>query len=290
MQERDALRPFVFENLGIRGEVAHLSASWQGVLERHDYPPPVRRLLGEAMAAAALLVGTLKFKGKLTLQIQSRGPLSFLVIQCSSERTLRGMARSHELAGADTLAQLCPQGTLAITLETQRGHRYQGIVELQSASLAQALEQYFRTSEQLPTRLWLAANDRIASGMLIQELPDGKCADADAWSRVGHLASTVKESELLTLDVSTLLRRLFHEEDVRLFDAETLTFGCGCSRLGVNQALRALGRDEAMDVIREQGRLRIECDFCARSYVYDAIDIGALFATEEATEISSTQH
>lgn len=291
-QDRDALLRFMFEDAPVRGELVRLDASWQAILARHDYPAPVRNLLGEMMAACALLSATLKFEGTLAMQIQGDGPVSLAVMEASSERTLRGLAQwSDELKQA-TLSELVGNGTLVITI-TQRpsGNRYQGIVELLGDSLADSLGNYLMQSEQLATRLWLAADDHQACGLLLQRLPAPQDDTADElWARTNTLANTIARDELLQLPGREILHRLFHEEDLRLFDAETLAFRCSCSRERVATMLRGLGQDEVRDILSEQGQVEVTCEYCNHQYRFDAVDAEHLFSDTPAHYTGKTAH
>jgi molecular chaperone Hsp33 len=289
-RDRDTLHRFLFEHTNVRGELVHLDASWQAALERKDYPPPVQELLGQAMAAAVLLTATIKFNGSLTLQLQGGGPVSLLVVQATPQRNLRGLAHWDGEVEHGSLPELTGGGRLAITIDPGEGReRYQGIVALEQDSLAGCLEQYFSHSEQLPTRLWLAADGVSAGGMLLQQLPR-ETEDDDAWYRDVHLGETITHEELLQLPALEILRRLYHEEDVRLFDADPVSFRCGCSRERIESLLRGLGRDEVQDILREQGNVRVDCEFCNQRYEFDAVDVEALFAGSDQPEVPSTLH
>ncbi len=280
MSEGDTLRRFVFEHAPIRGEVVHLDATWRAVTRRHDYPPPLRALLGEMMAAVALLSATVKFKGRLVAQLQGSGPVTLLVVEGTSERTLRAIAHWNREVPDGDLQALLGDGRLAITLEPEgEGERYQGIVEARGASLADALADYLMRSEQLDTRLLLVAGEASAAGLLLQKLP-GRVdeEDADRWNRVTRLAATLTPGELLELDAREIIRRLFHEEDVRLFEAEPVCFRCSCSRERVANMLRALGSGEVHGILDEMGQVEVACEFCNQKYVFDAVDVDQLFA------------
>lgn len=290
MNDRDSLRRFVFEDSSVRGELVYLDATWQAVLARRDYPPSVRALLGEAMAAAVLLSATIKFTGSFTLQIQGDGPVYLLVVQCTSERTLRGLARWKGSVSDGPLDEMFGGGRLAITIDPgQAKERYQGIVELGSGRIQDALEDYFRRSEQLATHLWLAADANRAVGMLLQNLP-GENADQDAWGRVVHLGKTLTDAELLELPAREILHRLFHEEDVRLFGREPVSFRCGCSREAIEDILRRLGYDEVRDILREQGRVKVDCEFCGQHYEFDPVDARQVFAAAVPPTVPKTRH
>jgi molecular chaperone Hsp33 len=284
MSQGDALRRFMFERFPVRGEIVRLEDSWRAMLENQHYPPAVRALLGEAMAAAVLLASTLKFDGLLTLQLQGDGPLSLLVVQCASNLSVRGLAKWQGEDPRGTLAELTAGGRLVITIERRRAkERYQGIVLADTTSLAGCLEAYFAQSEQLPTRLWLAADGRSAAGMLLQQLPGDVAApgdDADGWRRAGLLADTLSTDELLSLDAEPLLRRLFHEEDLRLADTRDVRFRCSCNRERVEAALRLLGRNELDDLLASEGRIEVRCEFCNKAYAMDAVDVEGLLARE----------
>ncbi|MFA7095585.1 MAG: Hsp33 family molecular chaperone HslO [Gammaproteobacteria bacterium] len=290
MRDGDSLYRFLFPELNVRGEVVHLDATWRAVLERHEYPAPVRRLLGEAMAAAALLTATIKLDGSLTLQIQGEGPLHLLVVQCTSQRTLRGLARWKDAVPDGSLQEMVGDGRLVLTIDPGLGReRYQGVVELSQATLSQALEEYFSRSEQLPTRLWLTANASRAAGLLLQNLP-GEAADEDGWSRVEHLGATITDGELLELQASDLIRRLFHEEDVQLFDPEPVSFRCGCSRERIEAVLRGLGHAEVQDILREEGKIVVDCEFCNQHYEFDVVDAEQIFAGGVSPGVPQTRH
>jgi molecular chaperone Hsp33 len=272
----DSLHRFLFERLGVRGELVCLDAAFQAVISRHPYPDPVQRPLGEALASVLLLTATLKFKGSLTLQAQGSGPIRTLVVQGTHHRTVRGLARWEGDVPHGNLQHLFGDGHLALTLDPDRGERYQGIVPLEGAGLGAAIERYFGQSEQLPTRLWLAVDSSRAVGLMLQRVP-GTVEDADGWDRTVTLADTVEERELLALPVQNLLRRLFHEEDVRLFEPDPVAFRCGCSRTRIEATLRALGRQEIDAIVEEQGDVAVTCEFCNRDYRFDAVDARELF-------------
>lgn len=278
MIEHDTLHRFLLERTNVRGEWVHLDASWRALLERTDYPDVVRDLLGEALAAVVLLSATIEMDGSLILQVQGDGPLHLLVVQATGDRTLRGLARWHDDVPMGDLAAAFGDGRMVITIDPGKGReRYQGIVELTGASLAQALDAYFAQSEQLPTRLWLAADGESAAGLLLQTMP-GDSADPDAWSRTVMLAETVRPGELRGLPVEHLLNRLYHEEDVRLFGGDPVSFRCGCSRERVAGMLRNLGDDEVRGVLAERGEVEVHCEFCNARYAFDAVDVEQIFA------------
>ena len=278
MSEHDTLRRFIFERLPVQGRHVHLDASWRAALERQDYPAPVRGLLGETMAAAALLSATLKFDGNITLQIQGTGPVHLLVVQCTSDLNLRGLARWSGEPAAAGFRDLIGDGRLVMTIEqTGKTERYQSIVPLEGETLSQSLESYFARSEQLATRLWLTAGDASASGFLLQMLPD-KQGDSDAWQHVTVLSDTLKQAELAGLSAQEILHRLYNEDDVRLFEGAPVAFRCRCSRERIEDTLRGLGHDEVQSILKEHGRVDVDCEFCGRRYSFDLVDVESLFS------------
>ena len=297
MHDLDHTQRFLFDDNDVRGEMVSLAESYQHVLAKHPYPQPVAQLLGEMLAAAALLVGTLKFEGLLILQARSSGPVPLVMIECSSEREVRGIAR-YDAEAVDAgagLRDLMPDGVLALTIDPAKGQRYQGIVELEGDSLADSLTAYFATSEQLPTRFWLKADGQRARGLLLQQLPPHHQTEAEeraeSWNHVLTLADTLTAEELLGLDNPTLLHRLYHEENVRLFDEQPLQFRCSCSRERSASALVSLGQADAELLLAEQGgSVVIDCQFCNERYAFDAADIAQLFAGAGSEAPSQTRH
>lgn len=290
MIEHDSRHRFLIERTSVRGEWVHLDATWQAVLERADYPPEVRRVLGETLAAVALLSATIKFKGSLIVQVQGDGPISMLVAQATAHRTLRGLAhwRSHVSEG--DLSQLFGNGRIVITIDPGEGlERYQGVVGLAGATVADALASYFELSEQLPTRMWLAADTERVGGFLLQRMP-GEEPDPDAWNRAVTLADTLTDQEILGLGAVEVLHRLYHEEDVRLFEREPMSFRCGCSRERVENLLRSLGISESRSIIEEQGKVSVTCEFCNARYEFDAVDVEQIFAASESPPAPSIRH
>ena len=273
-KDDDYLYRFLFEDFGVRGEFVRLGATWRAIRERRDYPPRVAGALGRAVAAVTLLSATIKFRGALVLQLQGDGLVRSLVAQASDRRTVRGIARYD--AGAPPDAPLFGQARLVLSAESPSGERYQGIVPVEGEDVAAGLAQYFERSEQLPTRLWLAADAGHAAGLFLQRMP-GDAGDEENWSRVTALAETVSESELLTLDVETLLHRLFHEETLRLFEPEPVAFRCGCSREKVGEMLAAMGEGEVTQMLDETGTIEVQCEFCGQAYRFDAVDAARLF-------------
>ncbi|MGO4998831.1 Hsp33 family molecular chaperone HslO [Oceanisphaera sp. W20_SRM_FM3] len=279
MTHIDTLHRYLFDNYQVRGELVQLQHSYQQVLASQQYPAPVQRLLGELLTATSLLTATLKFEGHITVQLQGDGPVSLVVINGDNLQQLRGVARwEGEVPNSDQLSDIVGKGYLAITITPNEGERYQGIVELGERSLSESLENYFAQSEQLTTRIWLFtdlshATPRCA-GMLLQALPDGQ---GDDFSHLEALTQTIKAEELLHLDAHEVLYRLYHQDAVRVFDPQTVSFQCTCSREKCEHALLQIGEVEALDVIAEQGKIEMNCDYCGQEYTFEEADIKTLF-------------
>lgn len=279
----DKIHPFHLQAAAVRGHVVRLESTWQEILAHSDYLPEVRNLLGESLAASALFAGALKFEGRLSIQIRNAGALSLLVAECTHDGAMRGIARC-EVSKAEPEIDLAGAGTrLAITIENQQADsRYQGLVAVESERLAAAFEDYFARSEQLPTRLVLVQGEGRCAGIMLQKVAgtggSDNAVDDDAWGRVGHLLATMKEAELLTLPVETLLYRLFHEEGVILQPGRPVRFECSCSTERVLGMLRSLGREEAQSALGEKGEMEITCEFCNRRYRLDSVDVSGVFS------------
>lgn len=280
MNNADFKQRFLFPETDIRGELVRLDESLEAILGTHDYPLAVQGLVGEAVAAVALLAGTLKFSGRLSLQAQGRGPVSLLLAECTHDGQLRALARHDgELDTAANIGALIGDGTMVITITPDQGRQYQGIVPLEGDTLAQCLEGYFQQSEQLPTRLWLASGNGRAAGLMLQRLPDQVASGAEnrnQWEHLEALAGTLKMEELLDLPAETVLRRLFHETPPRLPEAQPLRFGCTCSRERTENALLSLGADELKTLLDEDGEATLTCDFCLSQQHFDAVDLAEL--------------
>jgi molecular chaperone Hsp33 len=284
--EQDTLHRFTFENTPIRGNTIQLHQSFMIALQNQAYPDFLRIALGELMAAGMLLSATLKMHGALILQIQGKGALKLLVVECSRHTetgalTLRATAKFSDNLQAGSLLEMIGDGHFVITLDPKDGGAgYQGIVPLEGNSVSEMLENYMRRSEQIETSIWLACDGRQAAGMLLQKLPGQQETDTDAWNRINLLAKTVQGEELLQLPAEQLLHRLFHEEDVRLYDGQSVQFLCSCSRDNVSNMLRMLGQEEIKSIIEERGEVEVHCDFCNRNYRFDRIDSEQLFFTD----------
>jgi molecular chaperone Hsp33 len=302
------LHKFLFDGLPVRGMLVRLTEDWRELLSRREpgaeYPPELRDMLGQMSAAAVLMQANIKFNGALVLQVFGDGPVKLAVAEAQPDLTFRATAKCvgtvEPGATLEAMVNVNGQGRCAITLDPKDkfpGQQpYQGVVPLYGGQreplqkMSEVLEHYMLQSEQLDTKLVLAANGDIAAGLLIQRLPvegegniEGKKNEddiglSDAFNRISILAATLTAEELLTLDADTVLRRLFWEETVTRFEPQAPRFACTCSRERVGQMLRGLGRDEADSVLAERGDIEIACDFCGRHYRFDAVDVGALFA------------
>jgi len=295
----DTLTKFMFEDATVRGEMVELRRTWEQILVHHHYPLPVRNLLGEMTAAATLLCANLKFEGSMIMQVHGDGPVKLLVVECNNHLQLRSMAKLSEgqiISEQASVADLINRqgnGRFIITLDPadkSAGQQpYQGIVPIEGDSIAEIIENYMKQSEQLDTRLWLAANNELCRGMLLQRLPKsgGKAMQDDqeqaqqAWERATILGNTVKPEELLTTDNATLMHRLFWEEALRVFEPLQTSFVCTCSRAKVGKMLVMLGKEEVSEAVGSLGKLDINCDFCGKPYSFDAVDCAELFLAPE---------
>ncbi|GAA0724246.1 Hsp33 family molecular chaperone HslO [Dokdonella soli] len=289
----DFLYRFQLERAGVGGALVRLDQSWQRVCTNGDYTRPLAELLGKTVAASALFTGSIKFEGRLSIHLRDSGPLRLLFADCTHDGELRGIAR-WDGALPQAPVQLESSARLAITIENAATDtRYQGLVPVEGTELARAFEGYFERSEQLPTRIVLAAADDRCGGLMLQQIASSggtAVGDADGWNRVGHLLATLTREELLGLPPEQVLLRLFHEEGLRLQPAQALAFGCTCSRTRVEDMLRSLGRSENESVLAEQGSIDVNCEFCNRRYVLDAEDVAAIFASTPQTSAPVTRH
>ncbi|KOC91110.1 Hsp33 family molecular chaperone HslO [Winslowiella iniecta] len=280
MSHQDQMHRYLFENHAVRGELVNVSDTWQKIIEGHDYPQPVQQLLGELLVATSLLTATLKFDGDITVQLQGDGALNLAVINGNNRQEMRGVARTQgEIAEGSTLKEMVGNGYLVITISPEQGERYQGVVGLEGDTLAACLEDYFMRSEQLPTRLFLrtgeAEGQKGAGGILLQVLP-AQDASTDDFTHLATLTETIKTEELITLPANEVLWRLYHQEEVTVYDPQDVLFKCTCSRERCGEVLRTLPQSEVDEILAEDGEIDMNCDYCGSHYVYDAIDIAAI--------------
>lgn len=280
MANQDQLHRYLFENHAVRGELVTVSSTWKEVLENHNYPLPVKNLLGELLVATSLLTATLKFAGDITVQVQGDGPMSLAVINGNNRQQMRGVARVQgEIADDASLKTLVGNGYLVITITPEEGERYQGVVGLEGETLAECLEDYFQRSEQLPTRLFIRTGDvegqPAAGGMLLQVLP-AQDTQAKDFEHLAVLTETVKAEELFTLPANEVLWRLYHEEEVTLYDPQDVEFKCTCSRERCADALKTLPDEEVDSILAEEGEIDMHCDYCGNHYLFNAMDIAEI--------------
>ncbi|MDO6527350.1 Hsp33 family molecular chaperone HslO [Motilimonas sp. 1_MG-2023] len=292
----DHLHRFLFEDYDVRGELVQLSQSYQDVLRNHNYPAAIERLVGELFVATSLLTATLKFEGHINVQLQGDGPVHLAAINGDHNQALRGVARYKSTPADDAnLTEMVGKGFLLITITPNEGERYQGVVELVGNSLTDSLENYFAQSEQLATKLILKTglyNDqKMAAGLLLQKLPTAKEEHEAEFSHVTTLAETLKDDELFGLDAETLLYRLYHQEAVRIFEPQAIVFECGCSREKCEGALLSVEKSELLDILQEKGQIDMDCEYCRTAYHFDALDVEALFATNNPSlQNNKTKH
>lgn len=274
--DQDQLTRGLFPVASSRVAVVQLDQTWRGVLERHHYPLAIQAVLGELMAAAALLASTIKNDGRLKVEIRGKGGLTLVAVECGADGDMRGLARWQEpLEAAAGLQALTGGGLLVMTTETATGKRYQGIVPLDGNDIASVLERYFRDSEQLPTRFWLSTSDQRASGFLLQQLPGDR--EPDSWERLLMLSETVTDQELLELPAQQLLHRLYHQESLELLQPQGYRFRCSCSLQRVTDMLISLGRQEMEETLDQEGEVKVDCEFCNQVYRFTDADVERLF-------------
>ena len=284
----DRITPFVFDSLPVRGALISLSRSWRRMLRDHDYEGLIRDTLGHAAAATGLIAQSLKFDGAITLQIQGSGGLRMLVMQCTSELELRGMASADEDAAAKTFGDLIQDAHCAITVDT--GERpYQGIVEIERTSLADSLENYFARSVQVPSHVALVSDESLSGGILLQQMPGQQGLDDDDWNRLGYLAATLRTRDLGAANGVGLIGNIFAEDDVRVFEPKPVVFRCRCSRGRAEEVLRMLGESETREVLAERGQVDVTCEYCGRRREFDPIDISGLFTDNAVAGPDSVQ-
>ena len=284
----DRITPFVFDALPVRGALIQMSRSWRRMLRDHDYDQLVRETLGHAAAATGLIAHSLKFDGVITLQIQGSGGLRMLVMQCTSDLELRGMASVDEEAAAESFGDLVQDAHCAITVDA--GERpYQGIVEIERTSLADSLENYFARSVQVPSHVALVSDASLSGGILLQQMPGQHGLPDDDWNRLGYLAATLRTGDFGFTDGMALIGKLFAEDDVRVFESKPVAFRCRCSRRRAGEILRMLGEAETREVLAERGQVDVTCEYCGRRREFDPIDISRLFTDNAVAGPDSVQ-
>jgi len=280
MAQHDQLHRYLFEQFAVRGELVTVSETWKQILENHNYPLPVKNLLGELLVATSLLTATLKFAGDITVQLQGDGPMTLAVINGNNQQQMRGVARVQgDVPENADLKTLVGNGYLVITISPEEGERYQGVVGLEGDTLTACLEDYFMRSEQLPTRLFIRTGEvggqPAAGGMLLQVLP-AQDAQTNDFEHLATLTETIKAEELFTLSATDVLWRLYHEEEVTVYDPQNVEFKCTCSRERCAGALKTLPDEEINSILADEGEIDMHCDYCGSHYVFNSMDIAEI--------------
>lgn len=279
--QQDLLHRYLFDNLDVRGELVQIDNAYNEMIAKHNYPEPVKALLGELLVATCLLTATLKFEGEIAVQLQGDGPVKYAVINGDDQQNMRGIARLQSEVTGSTVRELIGQGYMVITITPTQGERYQGIVPLEHDTLSECIESYFEQSEQLKTRLWFATDTKEGSakacGLFLQVLPVDKQKSIEDFAHLEALSNTIKDEELLELDASTILTRLYHEDNPRVFDPQPIQFKCGCNREKTMTALVNVGQQALLDDVEKNGEIKISCHYCLKDYVFNEQDIKSIF-------------
>lgn len=275
----NTVQRFLFKELNIRGQHIHLQESWQKMIAERHYPLSIVKLLGELTAVSVLMASGIKHQGRLTLQVQGSGPVTLLVVEVTHDLKIRGMAKTDRtITTESTLDELLGDGQILVTLEnTQTNHHFQSYVPREGDSISQAFEQFLSQSEQLPSKLWLAADEHAIGGVMIQKMPDTDGHDADGWDRIMHITTTVQDTELTQLATEELLHRLFHEEVIELFAESDVRYECPHDRAKIDNMLKSLGEEEVRQLLEEQGEIVIHNEICNFHARYGTKEVEALF-------------
>lgn len=275
---KDFLQGFLFDNSDVRGKIVRLDNSIHTIMEQHNYPPVVRSILGELLVASVLISSTLKYEGQLTLQFQGEGALKILVAKCNHRHEIRGLAQWENDVDNKQLKNAFFSGKLVITLEDSRENtRHQSIIAIENKTIAEAIESYFKQSEQIPTKIILGHDKKHFAGLLVQKMPSHNTEQLDFWQHVEILTSTLKSEELIKWDNQRLLKNLFVEETIRLFDAQPVIFKCTCSQEKTENTLRLLGKQEALETFLTDKVLTVTCDYCNKSVEFTTQAVEQLF-------------
>lgn len=285
----DSIQRFLFKELNIRGQHLNIDQAWQKMIEDRHYPDSLIQVLGELTAVAIMLANGMKHAGKVSIQVQGSGPVNLLVVQVSHTFDLRGVAKTNQtLTHESGLNALLGDGQILVTLEnSQTGHFFQSYVPREADTISDCFEAFLSQSEQLPSKLWLAANDQGIGGVLIQKMPTTDDQDEDGWERITHLSHTVTKAELLECDALTLLHRLFHEETIELYSPETVQYDCPQDQQAVETMLKSLGEEDVRKILEEQGQVVIHNEMCNLHLKFDESDINRIFAEIDS---DSTRH
>lgn len=270
--QKDILNRYLFDNLHARGELVNLSQTFQDIVAAHDYTPGVKQLLGELVAATCLLTATLKFEGEIAVQLQGDGPIGYLAVNGNNRQEMRGIARMVSETDATALKDLIGKGNMIITIRPSNGEPYQGVVALEQDTLAECLEHYFEVSEQIPTKIWLFSDEQSSqiAGTLIQLLPDGDDKEQQQadFEHLCQLTNTIKSEEIFSLASEDLLYRLYHQEEVRLFEPQAVSYQCSCSEEKCLNTISQIEPSELESIIAEQGSVSMTCDYCMITYEF----------------------
>lgn len=278
MKEIDTLQHFMFEHASIRGEIVHLHDVYNTIIQQRSYPPAVKTLLGEALVSCILMAGSIKFEGEIGLQFNGDDTLPLIIVQCDNQLNIRACAKFKEGENLD-YNQAFLQGQMTLTInQYKQTNTYQSIVPIMSASMSDNLMHYCAQSEQIPTKIWLAIDDEMAAGMLLQLMPDQNTMQREQfWEYAVQIGQTISDKELLTLDNPTILHRLYHETVLRLYEARPVHFKCRCNSNKMKQVLNVLGKEEVEQLLEETGHVEVCCDFCNHRYSFDPIDVAMIF-------------
>lgn len=280
----DKIQRFLLENSDIRGEIVTLSKSFHEACLLQDLPKNTLPLFGEFLAGACLIGALLKREGIFTLQAQGKGPVRVISAETTHEGHLRGILKCDgnlENVGEQKISSLFGKGNLFLTLDPEKGQRYQGIVPMEKDSLSACLSDYFEHSEQVPTQLLLFADESRCGGLLIQCLPMDKIKDQDErsalWESVKQLCATISVDEFFEVAHETLLYRLFHEQQCRVFEEKSIRYFCSCTKERSANAITALGKDDALELVKEKGSIALDCQYCGEHYAFDESEVDDLF-------------
>ena len=279
MKETDTLQRFLFEHASIRGEIAHLDETYRTIMQQHPYPPMVKQLLGEALVSCLLLAGSIKFEGDMSLQFHGDDNLPLILVQCDHQLNVRAFAKFKKGAEVADYATAFLQGKMVFVInQCHQTETYQSMVPILSTSMSENLMHYFAQSEQIASQVWLAVNEEKVSGMLLQLMPGQDTLQREQfWEYAVQLGQTISEEELLNLDNTTILHRLYHETELRLYTARPVRFECRCNEDKMKQVLTVLGKEDVDQLLKEKGQVEVRCDFCNQQYTFDARDITLLF-------------
>lgn len=282
----DKIQRFIFDSFGIRGELVHLETTTQRMLKNHNYPPIIADLLQQVAAVTILMTTTLKFEGKLSVQLQTPDNLKLLVVQANHELGFRGIARYDRKADFSNLSfkEMTEGGNLSITIEPKKGKRYQGYVELGKGNFAECIENYFNLSEQLKTRIWLFNDEKQVKGLMLQALPD--MLSQDSFDHLVYLAKTLSTEECLSVDSDILLNRLFHQESVRDLMSQEVKFHCGCSRKKMLDSVALFPEEDISSLLEEKGKVTVKCEFCLTQFDFSELHL----KNHQALTSNQTKH